>query len=121
MAMTFHWHTHPKAAIQDRESRSTVVGTEQALIPRVIVAPGFLVQLAVQQGLTSGYDNQCEHCGQTFRLSPWSINHSAPLWRAQVRTTPSLRFSLMGLAGSQEIGCESASPLLRPLAFGVGV
>jgi DNA-directed RNA polymerase subunit RPC12/RpoP len=43
---------------------------EHVLIPVVVIALGFLVQLVLQQGITSRYDYQCDNCGHTFSLTP---------------------------------------------------
>ena len=43
---------------------------DPALIPIIVIPLGFLVQLVVQQGITSRYDYHCDNCGQTFSLNP---------------------------------------------------
>jgi DNA-directed RNA polymerase subunit RPC12/RpoP len=43
---------------------------DTAIIPVVFVIAGFLVQLMVQQGITSRYDYQCDNCGHRFSLTP---------------------------------------------------
>ncbi|MDR2984992.1 MAG: zinc ribbon domain-containing protein [Nocardiopsaceae bacterium] len=44
---------------------------DPAITPVIIVAVAFAAQLIFQRSLTSRYDYQCGHCGQTFSLAPW--------------------------------------------------
>jgi DNA-directed RNA polymerase subunit RPC12/RpoP len=43
---------------------------DPAIIPVTLIGAGFIVQLIVQQGITSRYDYRCGNCGQTFSLTP---------------------------------------------------
>ena len=43
---------------------------DPAIIPVTLIGAGLIVQLFVQQGITSRYDYQCGNCGQTFSLTP---------------------------------------------------
>jgi DNA-directed RNA polymerase subunit RPC12/RpoP len=43
---------------------------DRAIILVVVIGGSFLVQLIVQQGITSRYDYQCGTCGRTFSLTP---------------------------------------------------